>query len=100
MVEIMFAQVEGLPIPFFSNSLTRAASEYLDGGFVNFCSKSILFLDIESPSFSDGRISSSFDELLSTFVNPSNTSSLPLAINVLFSITIFADVDKYSASGN
>ena len=99
IVEIIFAYVEGLPIPFFSSSLTSAASENLDGGFVYFCSKLIFSTVRESPSFSDGRISSSFEEVLRTFVKPSKTNSLPLATKICSSTNVFADVDKYSASG-
>ena len=61
IVEIILAYVEGLPIPFFSNSFTRAASEYLDGGLVNFWSSLISFKLRLSPSFNGGKISSSSD---------------------------------------
>ena len=48
-------------MPFFSNSFTRAASENLAGGFVNFCSSFISFKSRVSPSESGGKISSPSD---------------------------------------
>ena len=99
MVEMMFAYVDGLPIPLFSSSLTSAASENLAGGFVNFFSflRSTRFK--VSPSASGGKIASSSLRGGMTLVNPSNTTSLPLATNSYPSRFTFAEVDKYSASG-
>ena len=59
MVDIICAYVEGLPIPFFSSSLTKAASENLAGGFVNFFSLFTLSNDNFSFSESGGKIPSS-----------------------------------------
>ena len=44
------ANVEGLPIPCFSNSLTRVASVYLPCAFVSFGCAYILFHDTVSPT--------------------------------------------------
>ena len=102
IVEIIFAYVEGRPIPFFSNSLTKAASENLAGGLVYFC----LFSRSLRLKFwftaSGGKIleswSSDFD--LTILVKPSKTTSLPVAEKIYSSNCIFALVAKYSASGN
>ena len=67
-------------MPFFSSSLTKAASENLAGGFVNFLSNLWLSRSKISSGLSEGKSWSSSDAFcLYTFKNPSNNISLPLA---------------------
>ena len=47
--------VDGLPMPLFSNSLTRLASEYLDGGFVKCCDLVTFEISLFKPIFNDSK---------------------------------------------
>ena len=98
---MMEAYVEGLPIPFFSSSLTSAASENLAGGLVYFWSKFNCSRFKISPSANGGKIASSgsLDAVPDILVYPSKTISLPLAEKTYLSRLIFTDVERYSASG-
>ena len=57
-VEIIFAYVEGLPMPYSSSVLTRLASEYRGGGCVKCCSPNNLFNVNSSFSSSSGNFDS------------------------------------------
>ena len=53
--ESPFPYVDGLPMPLFSNSLTRLASEYLDGGFVKCCDLVTFEISLFKPTFNDSK---------------------------------------------
>ena len=84
-----------------AGAFEKAASENLAGGFVCFLSSFNSSNDKTSSSERWGKMSSLGFLVLSLeiLVYPSKTISLPLAVNVYLSNAIFADVERYSASG-
>ena len=89
-MSIIFANVEGLPIPFDSSSLTKDASVNLGGGLVSCFSKLILLIFSFSPSIK-------FGKLFSSLVLDSSKLSMYAAIYPLKIITCPVDL-KYRLS--